>query len=71
MDKRGLAALCARAAFGAPHYLALRMALDLAEQGMEGADPDTTYSAQTIAFVQQQYDQIRSDRAQIAPWFAN
>ena len=38
MDKRGLAALCARAGFGAPHYIAIRMALDLAEQGMEGAD---------------------------------
>jgi uncharacterized protein (DUF2336 family) len=71
LDKRGLAALCARAGFGAPHYLALRMALDLAEQGMEGADPEATYSAETITFVQQQYDQIRSDRALIAPWFAN
>jgi uncharacterized protein (DUF2336 family) len=71
MDKRGLAALCARAGFGAPHYLALRMALDLAEQGMEGADPEATYSAETITFVQQQYDQIRSDRGQITPWFAN
>ena len=38
-DRRGLAALCARADFGAPHYVALRMALDLAEQGFEGADP--------------------------------
>jgi uncharacterized protein (DUF2336 family) len=71
MDKRGLAALCARAGFGAPHYLALRMALDLAEQGMQGAEPDITYSAETITFVQQQFDQIRSDRGQIAPWFAN
>ena len=43
MDKRGLAALCARAGFGAPHYIAMRMALDLAEQGMEGADPEPTY----------------------------
>ena len=71
MDKRGLAALCARAGFGAPHYIAIRMALDLAEQGMEGADPEPTYSAETITFVQQQYDQIRSDRAQITPWFAS
>jgi uncharacterized protein (DUF2336 family) len=71
MDKRGLAALCARAGFGVPHYIALHMALDLAEQAMEGADPEPTYSAETITFVQQQYDQIRSDRAQIAPWFAS
>ena len=71
MDKRGLAALCARAGFGAPHYIAIRMALDLAEQGMEGTDPEPTYSAETITFVQQQYDQIRGDRAQITPWFAS
>src|SRR5690606_3261426 len=70
MDKRGLAALCARANFGAPHYVALRMALDLAEQGLDGADPDATYSAETITFVLQQYEQIRSDPAQMAPWFA-
>ena len=70
MDKRGLAALCARAGFGAPHYIAIRMALDLAEQGMEGADPEPTYSAETITFVHQQYDLIRGDRAQITPWFA-
>ncbi|HLT01743.1 MAG TPA: DUF2336 domain-containing protein, partial [Geminicoccaceae bacterium] len=70
MDKRGLAALCARANFGAPHYIALRMALDLAEQGLDGADPDATYSAETITFVLQQYEQIRSDPAQMAPWFA-
>jgi uncharacterized protein (DUF2336 family) len=71
MDKRGLAALCARAGFGVPHYLALHMALDLAEQAMEGADPEPAYSAETITFVQQQYDQIRSDRAQITLWFAS
>ena len=69
MDKRGLAALCARAGFGAPHYVALRMALDLAEQGLDGANPESTYSAETITFVQQQYDQIRSDRAQMTTLF--
>jgi uncharacterized protein (DUF2336 family) len=71
MDKRGVAALCARAGFGVPHYLALHMPLDLAEQAMEGADPEPAYSAETITFVQQQYDQIRSDRAQITLWFAS
>ena len=70
MDKRGLAALCARANFGAPHYVALRMALDLAEQGLDGADPHATYSAETITFVLQQYEKIRSDPAQMAAWFA-
>ena len=71
MDKRGLAALCARAGFGAPHSVALRMALDLAEQGLDGADPESTYRADTITFVQQQYDQIRSDRAQMSTWFSS
>ena len=40
MDKRGLAAMCARAGFGTPHYVALRMALDLAEQGLKGEAPE-------------------------------
>jgi uncharacterized protein (DUF2336 family) len=69
-DRRGLAALCARADFGAPHYVALRMALDLAERGFEGADPEVVYSSETITFVQKQYDLIRGDAAQIAFWFA-
>jgi uncharacterized protein (DUF2336 family) len=69
MNKRGLAALCARAGFGAPHYVALRMALDLAEQGLEGSDPESTYASEAIAAAQQQFDQIRSDRAQMSTWF--
>jgi uncharacterized protein (DUF2336 family) len=69
MNKRGFAALCARAGFGAPHYVALRMALDLAEQGLEGSDPESTYAAEAIAAAQQQFDQIRSDRAQMSTWF--
>jgi uncharacterized protein (DUF2336 family) len=69
-DRRGLAALCARADFGAPHYVALRMALDLAEQGFEGADPEVACPPETIAFIQKQYDLIRGDGAQIAFWFA-
>jgi uncharacterized protein (DUF2336 family) len=69
MNKRGFAALCARAGFGAPHYVALRMALDLAEQGLEGSDPESTYASEAIAAAQQQFDQIRSDRAQMSTWF--
>jgi uncharacterized protein (DUF2336 family) len=68
MNKRAFAALCARAGFGAPHYVALRMALDLAEQALDGADPESTYAADTIFDVQEQFDQIRSDRAQMATW---
>ena len=32
-DRRGLAALAARAGFTTPHYAAVRMTLDLAERG--------------------------------------
>jgi hypothetical protein len=70
INKRGFAALCARAGFGAPHYIAMRMALDLAEQGFESADPKSTYASEAIASVQQQYDQIRSDRAQMSACLA-
>ena len=69
MNKRGFAALCARAGFGAPHYIALRMALDLAEQGLDGSDPESAYASEAIAAAQQQFDQIRSDRAQMSTWF--
>lgn len=70
-DNRGLAALCARANFGVPHYIALRMAMDLAERGVEGADPETAYSAETIARVQKQYDLIRKEGTQTALCFAS
>jgi uncharacterized protein (DUF2336 family) len=69
-DRRGLAALCARADLGAPHYVALRMALDLAEQGFEGTELDVAYPRESAIFVQKQYDLIRGDAAQIAFWFA-
>ncbi|HEX2479742.1 MAG TPA: DUF2336 domain-containing protein [Geminicoccaceae bacterium] len=69
MNKRGFAALCARAGFGAPHYIALRMALDLAEQRLDGSDPESAYASEAIAAAQQQFDQIRSDRAQMSTWF--
>jgi uncharacterized protein (DUF2336 family) len=68
-DQRALAALCARAKFGAPHYIAMRMVLDLAEQGFEGGEPEPAYSPETIKAVQRQYDLARADRSQIAFWF--
>ena len=46
------------------------MALDLAEQGFESAEPEVAYPAATVTFVQKQYDLIRGDAAQIAFWFA-
>lgn len=60
MDKRGLAALCARSGFGTPHYVALRMTLDLAEQGLKGKAAET-YSDETMRFIQDQYERIRTN----------
>lgn len=60
MDRRGLAALCARAGFGAPHYLMLRMALDLAEHSVKGSG-QRTFPSETLHFIQEQYERIRAD----------
>ena len=69
VDKRGLAALCARAGFGTPHYVTLRMALDLAEQSFEGDAPEHGYPDDAIRGLQEQYERIRGDEAQIRQWF--
>jgi hypothetical protein len=61
MDKRGLAALCARSGFGTPHYVAVRMTLDLAERVLRGQPADAEYSEETLRYVQQQYDRMRLD----------
>lgn len=67
-DKRGLAALSARAGFAAPQYVALRMALDLAEQGVKGTG-ETSYKPETMRFVQDQYERMQGDEAAILQWF--
>ena len=46
------------------------MALELAEREVEGADAETAYCPDTIRAIQKEYDLIRSDRTQIAFWFA-
>ena len=69
IDKRGLAALCARAGFGTPHYVALRMTLDLAERGLKGDAPEQHYPDEAIQFIQEQYERIKGDDAQIRQWF--
>jgi hypothetical protein len=51
-------------------FIALRMALDLADHYFEGTDPEVAYPSATVTFVQKQYDLIRGERAQIAFWFA-
>jgi uncharacterized protein (DUF2336 family) len=67
-DRRGLAALAARASFATPYYIALRMTLDLAERGVKGTAPDAPYGDDTIRFIQDQYEQIKADPDQIGRW---
>jgi uncharacterized protein (DUF2336 family) len=67
-DRRGLAALAARAGFATPHYVALRMTLDLAERGVKGTAPDAPYGDDTMHFIQDQYEQIKADTAQLEKW---
>jgi uncharacterized protein (DUF2336 family) len=75
VDKRGLAALCVRAGFGTPHYLALRMTLDLAEQGLKaakkGAEREASYSDETMRYIQDQYERTQADPDQIGQWFSH
>lgn len=60
MDKRGTAAICLRAGFGAGHYIAIRMALDLAESGVKTRGERTRYTQETLRFLQNQYEKMRT-----------
>ena len=62
-DRRHLAALCLAADFPMPHYLSLRMALELAE-GVVRPVPGVQrgYKPATIRFLQEQYESLGRDR---------
>ena len=63
MDKRCLAVLCLRAGLGTPQYAAIRMALDLADRGVnEVRAQRIKYPKKTIRFVHEQYERIRKDK---------
>jgi hypothetical protein len=66
-DELGLAALCIRAGFGTPHYVVLRMALDLTDQWVKGGSGHPIYSAETTRFVRDQYERIRVEA--VDSWF--
>ncbi|MEZ5934276.1 MAG: DUF2336 domain-containing protein [Alphaproteobacteria bacterium] len=71
MDRRALAALCLRAGLGTPQYLAIRMAVDLADMGInEVRAKSVKYPQKTARFVQDQYERIRKDRKLIAQFFS-
>lgn len=67
MDKRCVAVLCLRAGLGTPQYMAVRMALDLADKRVTEAHASRfKYATDTVRFVQQQYDRIRIDKKLIS-----
>ena len=65
-DRRHLAALCIAAGFATPHYITLRMALEIAEEAMAPARRTSGYSSETIRFLQVQYERLRGRRGQAA-----
>lgn len=64
-DRRYLAALCLKADLPAPHYLTIRMALELASRSIGPTDADDTFSSETMHFVHRQYEQLRGDPAKL------
>lgn len=64
-DRRHLAALCLAASLATPHYLTLRMALEIAEEAMAPRAGDRVYSSDTVRFLQVQYDRLRHDEAKL------
>ena len=65
-DRRYLAALCLEAGLPAPHYLTIRMALELAGRTVAPqAQGDDVFSSATMRFVHQQYEDLRQDPAKL------
>ncbi|HMR30922.1 MAG TPA: DUF2336 domain-containing protein [Geminicoccaceae bacterium] len=60
-DRRHLAALCVKAAVPTPHYLTLRMTLELAEDAVTHGGTGRDYPSDTIRFLQQQYERLRGE----------
>ena len=60
-DRRHLAALCVRAGVPTPHYVSVRIALQLAQAAVAGSDREAPYGAETIRFLQDQYERLRAE----------
>ena len=60
-DRRHLAALCIAAGFSTPHYIALRLALDLAQSAVNPREGGPAFSPETIRYLRLQYEQLRQD----------
>lgn len=60
-DRRHLCALAVRAGFPTPHYLALRMALDVAARSVAEPGEPVGYGSDTLQFLTLQYERMRAD----------
>jgi uncharacterized protein (DUF2336 family) len=64
-DRRHMAALCVTAGLATPHYVMLRMAVDLAEATVESSGKGAAYKAETVRFLQVQYEQLARDEVKL------
>ena len=64
-DRRHMAALCIAAGFSTPHYVTLRMALDLAEAALGTGAKAPSYNAETIRYLQLQYERLGRDEVKM------
>jgi uncharacterized protein (DUF2336 family) len=60
-DRRQMAAVCIKAGLPTAHYIALRMALELAEQCVSNRDLDRGYAPDTMRFIQGQYERLKQE----------
>lgn len=64
-DRRHMVALCVTAGFSTPHYVTLRMAIDLAEAALAPSGKAPTYNAETIRYLQVQYERLGRDEVKL------
>lgn len=69
-DRRHLAALCLRAGVPTPHYVSVRIALQLAQAAVAGSDREAPYGADTIRFLTDQYERLRGEPETVAKLLA-
>jgi uncharacterized protein (DUF2336 family) len=68
-DRRYLAALCLKAGLPAPHYVTIRMALELASRTVAPGSKDDTFSSEAMQFVHRQYEELRVEPAKLETLF--
>ena len=69
-DRRYLAALCLKAGLPAPHYVTIRMALELAARSVGPTGENETFSSEAMQFVHRQYEELRGNPAKLQALFA-